>query len=235
MISTSIILPTYNESGNIENLLTAIEDNLLSLVEPAEIIVVDDQSPDGTAEIVRHHKCVSGVTVHLIVRETGRGLASAIRRGIDESKGNKILVMDTDFNHDPIIIPRMILLLQYYDLVIGSRFVQGGGMEDRARNAFSQVFNMFIRLILWHKIQDNLSGFFAIRREALFSLGHDSIFKGYGEFFIRLTYQARHKNFSILEIPVFYKLRKEGQSKSNFVRMLIDYTATVLSLRFSGK
>jgi dolichol-phosphate mannosyltransferase len=235
MIKTSIILPTYNESGNIENLLKAIEDNLLSLGEPAEIIVVDDNSPDGTANIVRQHQALKAVNVRLIERPDERGLATAIKHGIQESQGEKILVMDTDFNHDPIIIPRMILLLQYYDLVIGSRFVQGGGMEDRARNIFSQVFNGLIRMMLWHKIQDNLSGFFAMRRNALFTLDHDSIFRGYGEFFIRLTYQARRKGLSILEVPVFYKLRKEGQSKSNFVRMLLDYTSCVLSLRFTGK
>jgi dolichol-phosphate mannosyltransferase len=235
MIKTSIILPTYNESGNIENLLNAIEDNLLSLGEPAEIVVVDDNSPDGTAEIVGKHQTCKDVNVHLIVRTNERGLATAIKQGIHESQGEKILVMDTDFNHDPIIIPRMILLLQYYDLVIGSRFVQGGGMEDRVRNVFSQVFNNFIRLILWHKIQDNLSGFFAMRRDALFNLDHDSIFRGYGEFFIRLTYQSRRKGLTILEVPVFYKLRKEGQSKSNFMRMLVDYTGCVFSLRFTGK
>jgi dolichol-phosphate mannosyltransferase len=235
MIKTTIILPTYNESGNIENLLKAIEGNLLSMGEPAEIVVVDDNSPDGTANIVRQHPEAKTVEIRLILRMDERGLATAIKRGIQESRGEKILVMDTDFNHDPVIIPRMLLLLQYYDLVIGSRFVQGGGMEDQVRDRFSRIFNVFIYILLRHRIQDNLSGFFAMRRKALFALELDSIFRGYGEFFIRLTYHAKQMGFSILEVPVFYKLRTEGRSKSHLVRMLLDYTSCVFSLIFTGK
>jgi dolichol-phosphate mannosyltransferase len=142
-------------------------------------------------------------------------------------------VMDTDFNHDPLVIPRMVQLLAYYDLVIGSRYVVGGGMEDRQRYVYSLAYNTLIKILLWHKIQDNLSGFFAMRRARLTALDLDHIFRGYGEYFIRMNYAVLHRGWTVLEIPVFYRLRQHGSSKSNFARMIRDYTLCALQTRFS--
>jgi dolichol-phosphate mannosyltransferase len=167
------------------------------------------------------------------VRTQERGLATAIQHGIIHATGDNIVVMDTDFNHDPAILPRMVQLLAYYDLVIGSRYVVGGGMEDRKRYVYSLIYNTFVKIVLWHKIQDNLSGFFAIRRSALMPLDLTAIFRGYGEYFIRLNYAVLHRGYTVLEIPVFYKLRPHGSSKSNFGKMVRDYTLCALQTRFS--
>jgi dolichol-phosphate mannosyltransferase len=140
------------------------------------------------------------------------------------------VVMDTDFNHDPQMIPQMIELLKYYDLVIGSRFVMGGGMEEELRYKFSFLYNLFIRVTIRTQIQDNLSGFFAMRRDKLMALDLDRIFRGYGEYFIRLLYVAWRQHYKMLEVPVFYVLRRHGQSKSRFLNMLRDYTLCVLGL-----
>jgi dolichol-phosphate mannosyltransferase len=228
----SVILPTYCERDNIENLIAAIETSLLPLGREIEILVVDDNSPDCTAQVVQAHTAKPGVTVRCLVREQERGLATAIRHGIQQARGERIVVMDTDFNHSPSNIPQMVTLLDQYDLVVGSRFVKGGGMEDRKRYVFSLVYNWFIQLVLWHGIHDSLSGFFAMRRGALLSLDLASIFRGYGEYFIRLTYLAFRQKMKIMEVPVFYTLRQHGFSKSNFGSMLRDYTAITLSLRF---
>ena len=231
-MDVSVILPTYNESENICDLIDALANGLLPFGWQSEIVVVDDNSPDCTAEAVMDHPAQGGVSVKCLVRTQERGLATAIKYGITQSSGDAIVVMDTDFNHDPVVIPRMVQLLAYYDLVIGSRYVVGGGMEDHKRYVFSLIYNTFVKMVLGHKIQDNLSGFFAMRRNTLAQLNLDGIFRGYGEYFIRLNYAVLHHNYTVLEIPVFYKLRMHGSSKSNFIKMFRDYTLCAVQTRF---
>jgi len=227
----SIILPTYCERDNICNLISAIESSLLPLRQRVEILVVDDNSPDGTSQVVQEYQPGPGVRVECFVRTQQRGLATAIRHGLEKSSGERIVVMDTDFNHSPNNLPELISFLDDYDLVIGSRFARGGGMEDRPRYFFSLIYNWFVRLVLQHGIHDSLSGFFAIRRQSLFTLDFDQVFRGYGEYFIRLTYLAFLRKYRIIELPVFYSLRQHGFSKSNFGVMLRDYTRCLLSMR----
>ena len=242
----SVILPTYNESGNIGDLIDSIEAVSLPKSWDTEIVVVDDNSPDGTAEVVRNcqiqmmAKKASGefsgpcFDIKLLVRTEEHGLATAIKYGILNSTGEVIVVMATDVNHDPRMIPQMVKFLEFYDMVTGSRFVMGGGMEDRGRYFISLLYNLFVRMLLRSQVQDNLSGFFAIRREKLAALNLDAIFLGYGEYFIRLLYSARRRKYRMLEVPVFYILRRHGQSKSRFLSMLRDYTGCVLSLWSRG-
>src|SRR5262249_42618967 len=126
--------------------------------------------------------------VRVIIRTVDKGLAKSIRHGLESARGSTLVVMDTDFNHDPAMIPQMVDLLRYYDLVIGSRFVMRGGMEDGLRYNLSFAYNIFIRALFATQIQDHLSGFFAVRQERLFQLANifDKIFYGYGDYFIRL-------------------------------------------------
>lgn len=238
-MKVSVVLPTYCERGNIIDLLDAIHEALLPEPWELEVLVVDDNSPDGTAEAVNAYAVPPAVSqrshqVICHVRTEERGLATAIKYGLQRATGDVVVVMDTDFNHDPAMITQMVKLLEFYDLVIGSRFVMGGGMEDRWRYYSSLVYNLFVRMMLRLQVQDNLSGFFAIRRERLLSLNLDGIFHGYGEYFIRMLFFAWHRRFRMLEVPVFYILRRHGQSKSRFVAMLRDYTGCVLDLRLRG-
>ncbi len=230
-MNVSIVLPTYNECKNIADLIDAIEAEVSPLGPHLQIVVVDDNSPDGTAEVVQQRIQKPGQAhINLYVRTEECGLASAIKYGLQRSQGDVVVVMDTDFNHDPKMIPQMIDLLKYYDLVIGSRFVMGGGMEEELRYKFSFLYNLFIRVTIRTQIQDNLSGFFAMRRDKLMALDLDRIFRGYGEYFIRLLYVAWRQHYKMLEVPVFYVLRRHGQSKSRFLNMLRDYTLCVLGL-----
>jgi dolichol-phosphate mannosyltransferase len=229
-MKVSIILPTYCEKGNIGDLLAEIERAVDSQPWYFEVIVVDDQSPDGTAEIARSFRPKGRITSEVIVRNDARGLATAILHGLRQATGDVLVTMDTDFNHDPAMIPQMVDLLRYYDVVIGSRFVMGGGMQDRRRYLYSRIYNLFVRALLRIPVQDNLSGFFAIRREHLFRLDLDRIFRGYGEYFMRLLYACFLRGYQMLEVPVFYILRRHGTSKSQFSTMLFDYTRCVLSL-----
>lgn len=231
-MKTSIILPTYNERDNIIDLIRSI----LDCVEPGgldyEIMVVDDSSPDGTAMAVR--ECFADdQRIQALVR-TERGLATAIKHGIRNSSGEIIVVMDTDFNHDPRMIPQMVKFLEYYDIIIGSRFVMAGGMEDKTRYYLSFLYNLFIRLLFRTQVQDNLSGFFSIYRAKLMEMDVDRIFYGYGDYFIRLLITAWRKNLKMLEVPVFYRLRLHGHSKTQAVKVFWQYTRSVLRLRLKG-
>lgn len=223
----SVILPTYNEVGNIIQLINQIRRNLSKHLY--EIIVVDDDSPDGTFELVK--KSFNNQNkIRLFQRKKDKGLAKAVRFGIEKSAGDFILVMDTDFNHNPADIPTMIKNIGKLDLIVGSRYIKGGGMENKIRFVSSYLYNLIIRLILRLNTFDNLSGFFLIKREKLIKFSYDAIFKGYGDYFIRLLYFAHKNNLDIKEIPVFYQNRVAGQSKSKFFSMFVDYSKTVLEL-----
>ena len=248
-VDVSVVLPTFNERDNICDLAEAIRAELTPTGCRYEILVVDDSSPDGTADVVRAHFGTvrdprgeaaplddGAGCVRLFVRTQDKGLAKSIRAGLEWAQGRTLVVMDTDFNHDPAMIPQMVDLLRYYDLVIGSRFVMRGGMEDQLRYRFSLLYNYFIRFLFHTQIQDNLSGFFAVRRERLFEVQDkfDQIFYGYGDYFIRLLLVAWRSNWRILEVPVFYILRRHGDSKTGFWSIFKQYTAAVLKLRVQG-
>lgn len=230
-MKTSIILPTYNEKDNIVELINAIFATLASDSLDFEIVLVDDNSPDGTAEAVRQNFDGNG-RVKLFVRTQERGLATAIRYGLEHSDGDILVFMDTDFNHDPAIIPQMIKFLEYYDIIIGSRFVMAGGMEDRFRQYSSLIYNYAIRLLFGTPVHDNLSGFFSIYRDKLESMDLDQIYYGYGDYFIRLLMVAHKRGYNMLEIPVFYRLRVHGHSKTQFLSIFSQYTRALLALRF---
>lgn len=229
-MTVSIILPTYCERDNIRDLLRAIQAVIPEIGQDVEILVVDDNSPDGTAAAAEEWQPVPPTSVRCFVRKQERGLATAIRLGIENARGQVLVVMDTDFNHDPRMIPQMVKFLDYYDLVIGSRYVMGGGMEDGRRYVYSLLYNLFVRLLLRMQVTDNLSGFYAVRRDKLLTLNLGFIYRGYGEYFMRLLYAARRRNYRMLEIPVFYIIRRHGQSKSRFLPMIRDYTRCALRL-----
>lgn len=228
-MKASIILPTYNEKDNIIELIQAIFRALPPEID-AEVVVVDDNSPDGTAEAVRQN-FGHDARVNLFVRGGERGLATAIRYGAEHSNGQILVFMDTDFNHDPILLPQMIKFLEFYDIIIGSRFVMAGGMEDRFRQFSSLIYNYGIRLLFRTPVHDNLSGFFSIYRDKLMSMDLDQIYYGYGDYFIRLLMVAHKRGYKMLEVPVFYRLRLHGHSKTQFFSTFIKYTLAILTLR----
>ncbi len=227
---TSIILPTYNEKDNIVELVQAIHRCLEPEGFDYEVIVVDDNSPDGTADVVRA-AFSDDPRVKLHIRTQERGLATALRYGAEHSDGEVLVFMDTDFNHDPAMIPQLIKFLEYYDVVIGSRFVMRGGMEDSTRYVFSFIYNLGLRLLFRTQVWDNLSGFFAIYRHKLLELNLDRIFYGYGDYFIRLLMVGWRRGWCMLEVPVFYRLRMHGHSKTQFLSIFTQYTTAILKLR----
>jgi dolichol-phosphate mannosyltransferase len=230
----SVVLPTYNERDGIAELIGGILAVGHAARLDVEVLVVDDDSPDGTAahvrEVFRHEPAVR---VH--VRRGERGLATAIRRGIAEARGGTLALMDSDGNHDPALLPLMVRCAEEFDIVIGSRYVLGGGMPYSAfRYWASYAFNVLIRIVLGLRIHDNLSGYFVFRRTFLTGLDADRIFYGYGDYAIRLLHQAVRRGGRVLEIPTVYGLRKGGESKTRFFAYFWTYLVSVVRLRLTG-
>ena len=230
-MKVSIILPTYNESGNIIELLHAIITNIPENYV-YEIIVVDDNSPDHTYQIVKD-AFSNNPNIISILRTSDRGFAKSIRTGIEHSSGEQIIVMDTDFTHDPVEIPRILHVGKIYDIVSGSRYAPGGQMQDGFHYIGSFFYNVMLRLILRTQVQDNLGGYFTIQKSKLGSLPYDRIFFGYGEYFFRLLHYAQSQGMTIVEVPAKYCTRINGDSKSNYLKMLIRYTKAMILLKLN--
>jgi|ERR1051326_2094647 dolichol-phosphate mannosyltransferase len=226
-MKVSVILPTYNESANIVRLIAAIQKHIPASWEH-ETLVVDDDSPDGTLEIVK--KAYGGKpNVVSILRTADRGLAKAIRTGIERAAGDYILVMDTDFTHSPEEIPSMLHVSQIADLVSGSRFCAGGLMDSTLHYVASWLYNLMIRVVIHTQIQDNLGGFWIARAERIKSLPFDQIFFGYGDYYFRLLHFAQKRGMKVIEVPSHYCERSAGNSKSNFARLLFQYSKEVIT------
>lgn len=229
----SIVLPTYNEAETICEFLRDVIASVAFLGPACEILVLDDRSPDGTAKVVEA-AFARYEMVRVIERAGRRGLAVSVREGLERSTGQAVVVMDADFNHDPRLIPYMIRLLEVFDLVVGSRFAANGGMQEPIRQWGSAGLNAIARLTLRTRIQDNLSGFFAIRADGLQRLPYDRIFWGYGDYFFRLLYFALRVPLRIVEMPVVYGRRRGGASKTSVVRTACRYLYEIARLRYDA-
>lgn len=229
----SFILPTYNEKDNIIELIKSIIKTVKRLSCEYEIIVVDDDSPDKTGIISRKY-FLKIKQIKIYIRTRNKGFASAIYYGIKKSTGEIIIVMDTDFSHNPNLIPVMLSKIKSCDIVIGSRYARNGGGEDRVRYWVSKIYNIFLRYLLGIDISDFLFGYFCIKKDFLNrnKLVNRDIFHGFGDYFIRLAYYINQSKGTYLEIPAFYKSRTHGVSKSNIFKMFFAYTKTSIGLLF---
>lgn len=210
---TVIVIPTYNESDNIQALVEAI----LALRRDLQVVVVDDNSPDGTGELVeqlaRTHKAV-----HVIHRPGKLGLGTAyiggFRRGFALA-ADRIMTMDADFSHHPSYIPRMIEMSRSFDVVIGSRYVDGGGTRywSLPRRLLSRTANACARVVLGLHVRDCTAGFRCYRPEVLQSIGLDRIFSDGYSFLVEMVYKCEQQGYRIGELPIIFEDRRHGQSK----------------------
>lgn len=224
----SVILPCYNEQGNILPLIDAIHKELGFVAH--EIIVIDDNSPDGTFLLVEQKKLPF---VKPVLRTSDPGLGKSIRLGLEKAKGNIFVVMDSDFNHHPVYLPVMIRNIEFYDCVSASRFVYGGKMDERWRYFCSRIFNIGIRVVTGHNVTDSLYGFFSIRREILEKLDYDKIFRGYGDYCIRLMFYLQKMNCKILQIPAENGKRLSGTGNRKLIKVFFQYTHATVKLALS--
>ena len=227
----SIIIPTYNESQNIVKILHTISKYVPKNIS-TEAIVVDDNSPDGTGKIVEEYlkdfKKVAGYTINIIHRKAKNGLSSAILNGIQNAKGETIVVMDSDFSHPPQIIPKMIEAFKQYqcDLVVASRYIREGKIEGWTikRKLMSKVAIMIAKRGLGVKIKDPMSGFFAFKKSIINGLNFDAL--GY-KFLLEIL--VKTNGINIKEIPYTFENRQLGSSKLDN-SIIVDYVKSVWKL-----
>ena len=213
-----LFLPTYNEAGNLEKVVRATVDALEQAV-PADwrVLVVDDASPDGTGELADWlAEELPGVEVLHRTGKDGLGKASlAGFRDAVERGAEFVIVMDADFSHDPDHLAALIEAAQTSDLVLGSRYVEGGQIMDwpRLRRFLSRFGSVYARAILGVRINDLTSGFRCVRREVLETI-EPSTLRAQGYVFnIELTYRALLAGFTVTEVPITFRDREAGQSK----------------------
>lgn len=226
-----VMIPTYNESENIEPLLKKI----LDLGRDLQIVVVDDSSPDGTADIVRRIM-EQHPQVHLLYRDKERGRGTAGIAGFKyalEHGADTVIEMDADFSHDPKHIPEFLEHIRNYDLVVGSRFVPGGNnvRSGFMRNLVTWGANIYIRLVLGIKIRDATSGFRCFRRETLEAMDMSRTISIGPSVVQELLYKAVMLGFSVHEVPITFIDRYRGISSFN-VRLALQGFMMVLILRY---
>lgn len=211
-----IIIPTYNEKENIRDIISVV----FSLGQDFHILVVDDSSPDGTAEIVKELQNQYPNELHLTIRKVKNGLGKAYLHGFDWALKNHydyIFEMDADFSHNPNDLPKLFEACQTADMSIGSRYCKGVNVVNwpMSRVLLSFFASKYVRLILGVPIHDTTAGFVCFSRKALEQIGLEKVkLKGYG-FQIEMKYRAYKKGLKIVEVPIIFTDRTQGESKMN--------------------
>ena len=231
-VKISVILPTFNEAGNIGPLIEVL---LSRLPDESEIIVVDDDSPDLTWQVVEGLSR-NDSRIRLIRRIGRQGLTSALQEGIEASAGKVVFWMDCDFSQPPEKISELLKALEDYDIVVASRYVPGG--EERGHSPLgsflSKMICLFASWVLSPAIKDYTSGYIGSRKEILNTIPLQG---DYGEYCIGFLYRAYQRGYRILEIPYTCLPRRSGESKTatdlgGYLKRGWKYIMAVLRLRF---
>jgi dolichol-phosphate mannosyltransferase len=251
VVNLSIIIPTYNESANIVNLIDQVERHLPRDVR-AEILIVDDNSPDGTGVMVEKYvgskalsvekkqilakdnvRSTNSIEIRVIHRQEKNGLIPAILEGVRQSTGKNIMIMDADLSHPPDVIPKMITELNTNpgSIVVASRYVDGGrvvGWPFKRRLLSTGASKLARHGLDVHDVKDPMSGFFALPRELIEDISIDT--KGYK---ILLEILVKNKGVPVKEIPYTFTNRMSGKSKMD-KDVILNYTAAVWQLYVYG-
>lgn len=241
--SVSLIMPTYNEAGNIADLIAeSVRYVKMTGVSEIEVIVVDDDSPDLTWHIASRVEC-QDASVRVIRRMENHGLTASLNEGISSARNEVIVWFDCDFTHPPECIPQLLSMIgQGFDVVVNSRYVVGGG-EDRFGKGgpiqlfLSRVLNWSVRFFLYPSFSDYTSGFVAVRRRVF----NDMRLRGeYGEYFVDFIFRIlRRKEYRVCELPYLAVPRKSGESKTgsnifDYFRRGRKYIGMVIRLRYEA-
>lgn len=226
-----IILPTYNEVQNIDKMLTI----LVSLYPQLDILVIDDSSPDDTSKIVQEHIDKNPSQIHMIKRRGKLGLGTAYLEGFKWALTRTykyVFQMDCDFSHSPQDIGMMIDSIKDYDLVIGSRYINGIRIINWPihRLLLSYFAGLYTRFFTGLKIIDPTSGFKCLSRKALEAIDLHKIKSSGYSFQIEVHFRASIKKLKIKEVPIIFTEREKGKSKMS-MKIIIEAVFTVISLR----
>ncbi len=229
-----VIIPTYNEADNV----SAIIDEVLKQDKNLEVLIVDDNSPDGTSEIVEK-KQIKNKKIHLLKRAGKMGLGSAYVAGFKyalEQDFDYIFEMDADFSHDPVVIPDMLKEIKTNDLIIGSRYLGGINVVNwpLRRLMLSFFAAHYVRFITGMPINDPTGGFKCFRRKVLETIDLDKILSDGYSFQIEMNYRTILKGFKVKEVPIIFEDRVAGQSKMS-KKIFIEALLNVVTLRMHKK
>jgi dolichol-phosphate mannosyltransferase len=232
--STFVIVPTYNEADNLDELLS----QLLALPVSLGVIIVDDNSPDGTGRLAEKWAVDNPDRVHVIHRPAKMGLGTAyiagFKMGLEELAAARLMTMDADFSHHPRYIPAMIDLSQEKHVIIGSRYVPGGGSRNCTwkRVYLSRVANLVARTLLGLEAHDTTAGFRLYRREVLASIPLDQILSSGYSFLVEMLFMCQRRGWQIGEIPIIFEDRRKGTTKISRQEVLrAQYTVFRLFFR----
>jgi len=212
-----LILPTYNEADNLEPLVRAVLAQLATTGLPQTVLIVDDGSPDGTGQVA-DRLAAELAPVRVLHRARKQGLGRAYLAGFEtalDAGAELVMEMDADFSHDPADVPRLIAAAGAADLVLGSRYVPGGGVENwgLARRLISRGGCAYARIVLGVPVRDLTGGFKCFNRRVLEGLDLNGVHaNGYG-FQIELTYKAVRAGYTVTEVPIVFRRRRMGVSK----------------------
>lgn len=231
-----VIIPTYNEKENVELMIRAV----YALKSPFHILIVDDGSPDGTADIVKSLQKEFSGRLHIEERAGKQGLGTAYVHGFKWGleRGYEFLFeMDCDFSHNPKDLERLLEACegQGFDVAVGSRYVKGGGVENWPRNRvlLSKYASVYVRAVLWMPVRDTTAGFKCYRRRVLEKiLQEPPRFVGYA-FQIEMKYRAWKYGFKIKEVPITFSDRTRGESKMSGA-IFNEAVFGVLKMRWSS-
>lgn len=234
MSQNLVIIPTYNEKENIEKMIRKV----FSLPRDFHLLIVDDGSPDGTADIVKRLQQEFPGKLHMEERKGKLGLGTAYIHGFKWAlaKGYEyIFEMDCDFSHNPDDLVRLLEACENgADVAVGSRYCKGGGVHNwpMGRILMSYFASVYVRFVLWIDVKDTTAGFKCYKRRVLESISLDKIrFMGYA-FQIEMKYNAIKKGFKIVEVPILFTDRVEGYSKMS-TKIFKEAFWGVLQMRFT--
>jgi len=240
-LRVSLVMPTYNEAGNIADLIreccAVMERELVSAW--FEIIVVDDDSPDLTWRCAEE---VGDARVRVIRRMGNHGLRNSIWDGVVAARGNIVVWMDCDFSHPPQFIPQIVRVMDLgWDIAVNSRYVAGArDVREGKGTALQKILSIMLNIATWtilgQSFRDYTSGFVAARTDVVRQLG---LRGDYGEYFIDFVYRAIHHGCHVLEMPYSNEPRRAGESKTgqgllDYVRRGRKYISTLISIRRKG-
>jgi dolichol-phosphate mannosyltransferase len=227
-----VVVPTFNEAGN----LPAIAKALLALPLPGlRLLVVDDESPDGTGRLADELSAAAAGRMSVLHRHAPRGLGLAYLDGFRwalEHGADAIVQMDADFSHSPADVPRLVEKLAECDVAVGSRYVSGGRIDDQwgfSRFALSRSANTYARKILGLKTRDATAGFKCWRRSALETIGLGRIRSNGYVFMVEMAYVSEKLGLRVAEVPIYFADRRIGLSKMN-LRVKLDAAVGVLDV-----
>lgn len=229
---SSILVPTYNERENVLTLTRLLMDALSE--RDFEVVFIDDNSPDGTAEVIKElsHEYEN---VKVLVRPMRMGLGSAYKDGFNAATGDLIVEMDADLSHNPEELPKLLKALNGADVVVGSRYAEGGKHANWKwrRVTLSRGANSLSRIILGLEMSDVTSGFRAYKRRAFEEIASRSKFNGF-DFQVEALHIAKKLGFRIKEVPITFTDRERGKSKLR-TRDIATFVISILRMHFNKK